>query len=281
MDWKLYATIVFVCVAVGSFFYKRAQLQGIRVGSFMVVQSLSFFLVVSAAGLLRGGPVLDNPYVALGAVAGTLGMAGAFSTLTSMGKGELGPNLAVVRLSFIPTVACAVLFLGEPITPRKGLLLVLAALAVFLFFDHYRRDNRPGLGSMIPALAACVAFGLFDALYKLASNHGVDPLTFLAVQSGTAHILINLYVAIHEKYAFNKTTLGTGFACGLLFAAGCLSMFKAVEQVDVSLISPFIQMNFVLSYLLAVVFLGESVTRRKLLGIALVVGSLLLMSRGM
>jgi uncharacterized membrane protein len=55
-------------------------------------------------------------------------------------------------------------------------------------------------------------------------------------------------------------------------------MLKALEEVDVSLISPFIQMNFVLSYLLGVVFLGESVTRRKLLGITIVVLCVLLLS---
>jgi multidrug transporter EmrE-like cation transporter len=37
-------------------------------------------------------------------------------------------------------------------------------------------------------------------------------------------------------------------------------------------------MNFVLSYLLGVVFLGESVTRRKLLGITIVAVCILLLS---
>jgi drug/metabolite transporter (DMT)-like permease len=55
-------------------------------------------------------------------------------------------------------------------------------------------------------------------------------------------------------------------------------MLRALREVDVSLLSPFIQMNFILSYLLGVLFLGESVTRRKLLGIAIVALCVLLLS---
>jgi uncharacterized membrane protein len=123
-----------------------------------------------------------------------------------------------------------------------------------------------------------MAFGIFDVVYKFGASQGVNPLTFLIVQSGTAHVLINLYVALHEKYALNRAVFRFAPVCGILFASACLSMLKALEEVDVSLISPFIQTNFILSYLLGVVFLGESVTRRKLLGISLVALCALLLS---
>jgi len=278
LDWKLYSAVVFVCVAVGSFLYKRAQMLGVRSGSFMVVQSFFVFCTVLAASLVRYGGVSSSPYPWLGLVAGALGMTGAFSVLQSMKQGELGTNIAVVRLSFVPTAIGAFLFLGEPFTVRKGLLLLLAGLAVSLFFDHYRRENRVAVKSLVPALTACMAFGIFDIVYKIASTHGVNPLTFLIVQSATAHILINLYVALHEKYQLNRAVLQIAPLCGILFGAACLSMLKALEQVDVSLISPLIQMNFILSYLLGVVFLGESVTKRKLLGITIVAVCVLLLS---
>ena len=277
LDWKFYSAIVFVCVAVGSFLYKRAQMLGVRSGSFMVVQSFCFFCTVVAASLLRYGGVSSTPYPWLGVVAGALGMTGAFSVLQSMRQGELGTNIAVVRLSFIPTAIGAFLFLGEPFTLQKGVLLLLAGLAVSLFFDHYRRENRLALKSLFPAITACMAFGIFDIVYKIASTHGVNPLTFLIVQSGTAHVLINLYVALHEKYALNRAVFRFAPVCGILFGSACLSMLKALEEVDVSLISPFIQMNFILSYLMGVVFLGESVTKRKLIGIGLVALCVLLL----
>ncbi len=280
LDWRFYSAVVFVCVAVGSFLYKRAQILGVRSGSFMVVQSFCFFCMVLTASLVRHGGVADTPYPALGLLTGVLGMAGAFSALQSMKQGELGTNIAVVRLSFVPTAAGAILFLGEPFTLQKGLLLLLAVLAVTLFFDHYRRENRPALKSLIPALTACLAFGAFDLVYKFASLHDVNPLTFLVVQSATAHILINLYVALHEKYQFNRAVLRIAPLCGILFGSACLAMLRALREVDVSLISPFIQMNFILSYILGVIFLGESVTRRKLLGITIVALCVLTLSEG-
>lgn len=277
-DWRFYSAVVFVCVAVGSFLYKRAQMLGIRSGSFMVVQSFCFFCTVLTVSLLKYGGLASSPYPWLGLMAGALGMTGAFSALQSMKQGELGTNIAVVRLSFVPTAIGAILFLGEPFTLQKGMLFLLAALAVSLFFDHYRQVNRDALRSLVPALIACMAFGIFDLVYKFASTHGVNPLTFLIVQSATAHILINLYVAFHEKYDLNRVVFRIAPVCGVLFASACLAMLRALREVDVSLISPFIQMNFILSYILGVVFLGESVTRRKLLGITIVALCVLLLS---
>jgi len=252
--------------------------QGIRPGSFMLVQSFCFFCTVLTASLMKHRGVGGSPYPWLGLLAGTLGVTGAFSALRSMKEGELGTNIAVVRLSFVPTTIGAILFLGEPFTMQKGILFLLAGLAVSLFFDHYRKVNRIALQSLVPALIACMAFGLFDIVYKFASTHGVKPLTFLLVQSATAHILMHLYVAFREGYALNRPVLRIAPLCGILFASACLAMLRALREVDVSLISPFIQMNFILSYLLGVVFLGESVTKRKLLGIMTVALCVLLLS---
>lgn len=280
MDWRFFAATVFVCVAVGSFLYKRAQIEGVRPGSFMVVQTTCFLATVVVASLFDGGPRFDTPYLALGALCGLLGLTGAVSTLVSMKLGELGTNTAVVRLSFVPTTVGAVLFLQEPLTLRKGVLFVLAGLAVLLFADHYRRADRSAMASLVPALTACLAFGAFDLVYKYASMQGVPPLTFLIIQSGTANILIHIYVAVREKYQINGVILRIAPPCGVLFACACLAWINTLRSVDVSLVSPFIQMNFILSYLLGVVFLRESVTPRKIAGIGLVVLSIFLLSDG-
>jgi transporter family protein len=195
-----------------------------------------------------------------------------------MGRGELGTNISVVRLSFVPTTLGAVLLLGEPLTLRKVLLFFSALFAVLLFVDHYRREDRRALGSLVPALTACMAFGVFDLIYKIASIHGVNPLTFLVLQSATGNILINLYVILYEKYRINGVILKIAPVCGVLFATACLAWLHALREVDISLVVPLIQMNFILAYILGVIFLRESVSARKLLGIGLVALSILLLS---
>ncbi len=267
-----------MCVAVGSFLYKRARIQGVRPGSFMVVQAFCFLTMVLLAAFLSGEYHFDNPYLGLGVLCGALGMTGAFSTLRSMGRGELGPNISVVRLSFVPTTLGAILFLGESLSLRKIGMFAVAGLAVFLFVDHYRKENRSALTSLVPALTACFAFGCFDLVYKVCAMNGVSPLAFLMVQSTTGNIIINLYVAFREKYQINRVILRIAPVCGVLYSSACLAWFKALREVDISLIVPFIQMNFVLTYLLGVIFLKESVTARKLIGISLVVLSILLLS---
>jgi len=277
-DWRVFSAVVFVCVALGSFFYKRARMQGAHPGSFMVVQAFTFLSAVTCAGLATGQYSFQNPYLGLGLLCGVFGITGALSTLMRMGKGELGTTISVVRLSFVPTTLGAVLFLGEPLTLRKGLLFLSAALAVCLFVDHYRKADRGALGSLAPALTACLAFGIFDLIYKVAASHGVSPLAFLMVQSAMGNLLINLYVAFFEEYRVDRVVLRLAPVCGLLFATACLAWLRALRDVDISLVAPFIQMNFILAYLLGVVFLRESVSIRKLLGIGLVALSILLLS---
>ncbi len=279
MDWRITSAIVFVNVAVGSFIYKRAQSIGIRPGSFMVVQTFCFFLTVALAGLISGKCRFDSPYLCLAVLAGTLGITGAYSSLRSMYKGELGTNIAVTRLSFVPTAIGGILFFHESFSLQKGLLFLIAGLAVFLFFDHYRKTNRSAISSLGPALIACLAFGAFDLVYKYASMHRVNPLAFLLIQSATAHIWINLYVLFYEKYAINKAILRTAPLAGILFASACLAWLYTLREVEVSLIVPLVQMNFILTYLLGVIFFKESIAKRKLLGIAMVALATLLLSK--
>lgn len=278
LDWKFFSLVVFVCVAVGSFLYKRARLLGANPGSFMVVQALTFFSTVTVAGLATGSLEFGNPYLFLALLCGAFGATGALTTLASMGKGELGTNTAVVRLSFVPTTLGAVLLLGEPLTVRKVLIFLVAACAVLLFVDHYRREDRRALPSLVPALTACFAFGVFDLIYKVASAHGVSPFAFLMLQSATGSLLLNLYVIFFEKYRIDGVVLRLAPLCGLLFAAACLSWLLALRDVDISLVVPLIQMNFILAYVLGVLFLRESVSVRKLLGIGLVVLSVVMLS---
>ena len=79
LNWQSNSAIVFLCVAVGSFLYKRARMEGARPGSFMVVQAFFFLSVVLLVAFLSGDYRFDNPYLGLGIIAGALGMTGAFS----------------------------------------------------------------------------------------------------------------------------------------------------------------------------------------------------------
>ncbi|MCU0822756.1 MAG: EamA family transporter, partial [Spirochaetes bacterium] len=106
----------------------------------------------------------------------------------------------------------------------------------------------------------------------------IDPLAFIFIQTFTANVLINIYVILFEKYDINKTTMVIAPICGILFSAGCIAFLKALSYADISLISPVLQMNFILTYILGLVFLKESITGRKILGIACVIIAITMLS---
>lgn len=273
-----FLSITFLNVGIGSFLLKKAHTLGIRPGSFMVVQAFSFLVTILTALIMRGEIVQYNSDLGFGIVTGVFGIIGSLSVLISLKKGELGVNIAIVRLSFIPTVIGAFCFLGEAITARKILILFLGILSIILFLDHYQKNNPRALSSVIYAFIACLSFGVYDLFYKIASLKNLDPLAFIFIQTFTANILINIYVIFYEKYDINKTTLVIAPVCGILFAAGCIAFFKALSYSDISLISPVLQMNFILSYILGVVLLKESVTGRKIIGIACVIIAIIMLS---
>ncbi len=273
-----YLSITFLNVGIGSFFLKKAHTYGIRPGSFMSIQALSFMLTILAALVFRGEAIKYSSDFGVGVVTGVFGIIGSLSVLISLKRGELGVNIAIARLSFIPTVLGAFCFLNETVTARKLLILLLGIISVILFLDHYQKNNPRAISSLTYAFIACLSFGVYDLFYKIASIKNMDPLAFIFIQTFTANVLINIYVIFYEKYDINKTILIIAPACGILFATGCISFLKALSYADISLISPVLQMNFILSYILGVIFLKESVTARKILGIACVIIAITMLS---
>jgi drug/metabolite transporter (DMT)-like permease len=94
--------------------------------------------------------------------------------LKSLVTGYASVNVTTFRLNFVLSSMIAVVFLGEALTTRKLLcmLLCLAAIAVF-FLGSRREESAHARNTGLPfALLACACMAGLNTLNKLALNAG-------------------------------------------------------------------------------------------------------------
>jgi uncharacterized membrane protein len=124
------------------------------------------------------------------------------------------------------------------------------------------------------AVGAMLCLGLSDFLNKRAMRVGVRRTQFLVVQSVfftlTTLVLLPLVGGFEWSY-----DLWYAVACGAITFISYVFVLKALETGEASVAVPIYRMSFGITVILAVAFLGEEITPRKVLGFALIIIALL------
>ncbi len=291
-----------MCLGLSDILNKRAMLAGVRRTEFLVVQS-AFFIVTTLVLLPVLGGISWSPYLGLAAVCGLVTFGSYWSVLRALELGEATVVTPIYRMSFAWAVVLAVLVLGEEVTVRRllGLLLVFAAL--LLLTATGRRDgvhaaascsseglpvcDRDGPGLLGVRLTAPAAFavaallliGTKGFLYKVGADNGAPAATFALVQA-----LAFLPVAAASartadgRVAASRLTLRHAPFNGVLTALASVLLFLALEEGEAIVVVPVSQLCFVVTAVLAIVFLRECPTAPKALGVAAAVAAVLVLS---
>ncbi len=123
------------------------------------------------------------------------------------------------------------------------------------------------------AIGAMLCLGLSDFLNKRAMREGVKRTQFLVVQSVfftlTTIALLPLVGGVEWS-----PELMYAVVCGAITFVSYVFVLKALETGDASVAVPIYRMSFAVTVGLAVVFLGEEITSRKVLGLALIIVAL-------
>jgi uncharacterized membrane protein len=261
-------------VGVADFVYKRAALAGVAPSSFMLVQSWFFgttaFLFGLATGTLRFHPAL-----LLGPVAALVVFSAARMFLLSLAGGEATVNTPIFRLSFVVTVALAILFLGEQLTVRKLAGFVLAAASILLLTAFpvkrfLRRDLRGRLGMpLLLALAAMACMGLLNFLYTVVARLGATAPAFIFSQ----FCAFTLIALCHARWWEGGLRLDRAVwihapVAGSFTSAGFICLILALQRGDASVAVPISQMSFVVTTALATAVYREGFTLAKSAGLA-------------
>lgn len=118
------------------------------------------------------------------------------------------------------------------------------------------------------ALGAMLFFGLGDLVYKRGAAAGAQAHHFLMVQSWAFAPSVVLYAAWTGSLHFVAGSLW-GALAGLFVLVGFYNFAHSLRTGSISINAPIFRLSFVLTAALAVVLLGEPLTRYKVAGIAL------------
>ena len=270
----LSALVSMALVGAADFVYKRAATAGAVPSSFLLVQSWFFGATAFVFGVLTGS-LRFHPALLLGPLAAASVFAGARMFLQSLRDGEATVNTPIFRLSFVITVALAILFLGERFTLRKLAGFALAAAAVLLLTGFplgrlLRGTFRATPGRpLLLALAAMGCMGLLNFIYKIAAHLGATAPAFIFSQF-CAFTLIALFHALwwERGLRLDRAVWGHAPFAGVLTSAGFICLILALQRGEASVAVPISQMSFVVTTLLAAMVYREGFTLRKSAGLA-------------
>jgi uncharacterized membrane protein len=270
----LFALLSMALVGIADFVYKRAAIAGAFPSSFLLVQSWFFGATALLFGIVTR-TLRFHPALLLGPVAAAAVFGGARMFLMSLRGGEASVNTPIFRLSFVVTVALAILFLGEQLTIRKLAGFALAAASILLLTGFpLERLFRGGLGAKLGrpfflALAAMGCMGLLNFVYTVAIRLGATPPAFIFSQF-CAFTLIALFHSLwwERGLRLDRAVWAHAPLAGVFTSSGFIFLLMALQRGEASEAVPISQMSFVMTTVLAAVVYHEAFTPKKTAGLA-------------
>lgn len=131
---------------------------------------------------------------------------------------------------------------------------------------------------LLPTLLTLLAWGFWAFLPKLAAKY-IDPQSSIVYQV-LGGILVGLVVLISLKFQvqFNFPGASLSLAIGILGFFGAFMYLVAVSRGPLSLVAPVTALYPMFAILLALIFLGETITLKQGAGIGLSLVAIYLIS---
>ena len=162
----------------------------------------------------------------------------------------------------------------------KGAALALAALAV-LAGGSGILSGGGDRGALTLAASAMCLFGCIGLFYKIGLGMGAAPAAMTVAQSiGVFCSTLPFFILMRDPLPRSGGALWIPLVCGVLTSSSYVSLAVGFTYGDAVVVAPIAQLSFVLTGLLAVLFLKERLSFRKGMGVGFAVLSVLLFTTG-
>jgi transporter family protein len=195
--------------------------------------------------------------------------------------GRVTQVVAIDRTSLIFTGVAAIVLFGETdklVFKIAGLGLVFLGTLVLIW---QRGGFNSGSFAWLPWALGSMAFAVATTLLAKSALGSVDSTLATAVRTGVVVLVATGIAVARGEFsgvrALAVRSIGFLGLSGLATGASWLCYFGALKLGQVSLVAPIDKLSIVFAAVLAYVFLGEKVSRRTLVGLAVMVtGTLVL-----
>ena len=199
--------------------------------------------------------------------------------------GSVSKVVPIDMLSTVLTVLLALIFLGERVSLLGALGVVLIAAGTLLMLDADDLRGLPravhgGGGWLLYALGSAF-FAALTAILGKAGITGVESNLGTAIRTGVVLVMAWVMVAVTGKLgevrAVPRGELGFVLASGAATCASWLCYYRALQDGPASVVVPIDKLSVLVTVLFSALVLREAVSRRYLVGLALLVGGTLAM----
>jgi drug/metabolite transporter (DMT)-like permease len=122
--------------------------------------------------------------------------------------------------------------------------------------------------AFVYAIVAMVCYGVSDFIYKQAATAGIRADHFLMAQGWLFCPLVIVYALATHTLVLNPAALWGSLAGAFVFV-GFFCFIRSLATGSVSTNASIFRLNFIVTVLLVVIWLGEPLTAAKIIGLAL------------
>jgi drug/metabolite transporter (DMT)-like permease len=221
--------------------------------------------------------------VTLAALAGFIDSTlGGFFYLLAMERAPAYQTATLASTAPLWGVSTAILILGEPLRWQVFVAAALAVVGAYLLVGRRLRVREHVAGSLF-ALLTGFLWGFAETIpSKLALDAGISPAALLFVFSASSVVTMAALVPFLRRrfpVRINRTGIGLTVVAGVGGAfLGWLLWLSALQLAPASLLSPLRGSTLIFALVYSMLFLRERPSRSALLGVALVLGGVVLVS---
>ncbi|MYD36475.1 MAG: EamA family transporter [Dehalococcoidia bacterium] len=275
------AVIALLIGAVADLLYRVAQQRGIEAPNFIFWQSTVFTAIIWTVAVVSwfafgfDGPVGPVRGVAwlYGLPAGVCGYLGLTLFVASLRTGDASVNAPIFRLNFVITALGAMILLGESANLLKigGILLAILAVLVLLNITQITAI-RSDMRSILFALAASGFFGVAGLVAKAGLDTGeIGAVPIVLTQTVGFQQAAIITLMRRRNFSITRTVFNFAPGIAVLQVTWAVLLFESLRIGDASISYPIVQMSFVITAILAVVFLREEMNWSKGGGLVLAI----------
>jgi drug/metabolite transporter (DMT)-like permease len=122
--------------------------------------------------------------------------------------------------------------------------------------------------ALVYAIVAMVCYGVSDFIYKQAATAGIRADHFLMAQGWLFCPLVIVYALATHTLVLNPAALW-GSLAGVFVFIGFFCFIRSLATGSISTNASIFRLNFIVTVLLVVIWLGEPLTAAKIIGLAL------------
>lgn len=139
----------------------------------------------------------------------------------------------------------------------------------------HRNQRRFGMQNTMLLIGCMAAWGLAVFLMKIAGQK-LGPYT-CSVFALPGYLLVGLLISSRADYHISMHH-GLAVAIGALYMAGNMAFYKLCQTQDVTALAPLTSVYIILPIVMGWMLLGEPISVRRILGIALAVAAVVLLN---